>query len=81
VCNFRRNYTQQDSSPQGKESLTDSLVRQVEQKILVSCHCAMDGALPITQIHDITGALEERVNEHFPQIARVTIHPEPVEVR
>ena len=56
-------------------------VRQVEHKILVSCHCAMDGALPITQIHDVTGELEIRVKEHFPQIARVTIHPEPVEER
>jgi divalent metal cation (Fe/Co/Zn/Cd) transporter len=56
-------------------------VRQVEHKILVSCHCAMDGSLPITQIHDVTGALEERVKEHFTQIARVTIHPEPVEER
>jgi divalent metal cation (Fe/Co/Zn/Cd) transporter len=56
-------------------------VRQVEHKILVSCHCAMDGRLPITQIHDVTGALEDRVKEKFPQIARITIHPEPVEER
>jgi cation diffusion facilitator family transporter len=56
-------------------------VRQVEHKILVSCHCAMDGGLPITQIHDVTGELEIRVKERFPQIARVTIHPEPVEER
>jgi cation diffusion facilitator family transporter len=56
-------------------------VRQVEHKILVSCHCAMDGSLPITQIHDVTGELETRVKEKFPQIARVTIHPEPVEER
>ena len=56
-------------------------VRQVEHKILVSCHCAMDGSLPITQIHDVTGALKDRVKEKFPQIARITIHPEPVEER
>jgi cation diffusion facilitator family transporter len=56
-------------------------VRQVEHKILVSCHCSMDGSLPITQIHDVTGILEDRVKEQFPQIARVTIHPEPVEER
>jgi cation diffusion facilitator family transporter len=56
-------------------------VRQVEHKILASCHCAMDGSLPITQIHDITAALEDRVKEQFPQISRVTIHPEPVEER
>lgn len=57
----------------------DVRVRQVEHRILVSCHCAMDGALPITQVHDVTAALEDRVKERFPQIYRVTIHPEPVE--
>jgi len=57
--------------------LTALLVRLVERKILASCHCATDGSLPITQIHDVTGALEDRVKENFPQIARVTIHPEP----
>jgi divalent metal cation (Fe/Co/Zn/Cd) transporter len=41
----------------------------------------MDGSLPITQIHDVTGALEDRVKENFPRIAHVTIHPEPVEER
>jgi len=57
----------------------DVRVRQVEHRILVSCHCTMKGALPITQVHDVTAALEDRVKEKFPQIARVTIHPEPVE--
>jgi divalent metal cation (Fe/Co/Zn/Cd) transporter len=59
----------------------DVRVRQVEHHILVSCHCAMDGSLPITQVHDATAALEDRVKERFPQIYRVTIHPEPVEER
>jgi cation diffusion facilitator family transporter len=54
-------------------------VRQVEHKILVSCHCAMDGNLSVTDVHDVTAALEDRVKEKFPQIFRVTIHPEPVE--
>ncbi len=57
----------------------DVRTRQVEHHILVSCHCTMKGALPITQIHDVTAALEDRVKERFPQIHRVTIHPEPVE--
>jgi len=56
-------------------------VRSVEHKILVSCHCAMDGNLPVTSVHDVTAALENRVKEHFPQIYRLTIHPEPVEER
>jgi cation diffusion facilitator family transporter len=57
----------------------DVHVRQVEHHILASCHCTMRGALPITQVHDVTAALEDRVKEKFPQIYRVTIHPEPVE--
>ena len=54
-------------------------VRGVEHRVLVSCHCAMDGSLPITEVHDFTALLEGRVKEHFPQISRLTIHPEPVE--
>jgi divalent metal cation (Fe/Co/Zn/Cd) transporter len=54
-------------------------VRSVDHKILVSCHCAMDGNLPITEVHDVTAALEDRVKERFPQIFRLTIHPEPIE--
>jgi len=54
-------------------------VRQVEHHILASCHCTMRSELPITQIHDVTAALEDRVKESFPQVYRVTIHPEPLE--
>jgi cation diffusion facilitator family transporter len=54
-------------------------VRQVEHHIQVSCHCTMKSALPITQVHDVTAALEDRVKERFPQIYSVTIHPEPLE--
>jgi cation diffusion facilitator family transporter len=56
-------------------------VRRVEHKILASCHCAMDGNLPITQVHDVIGALEDHIKKRFSQVARVTIHPEPVEER
>ena len=59
----------------------DVRVRQVEHHILASCHCTMRGALAITQIHDVTAALEDRVKEKFPQVYRVTIHPEPAEER
>jgi cation diffusion facilitator family transporter len=57
----------------------DVRARQVEHHIYVSCHCTMKSSLPITQIHDVTAALEDRVKEKFPQIYRVTIHPEPFE--
>jgi divalent metal cation (Fe/Co/Zn/Cd) transporter len=59
----------------------DARVRQVEHRILVSCHCTMKSDLPINKIHDVTAALVDRVKEKFPQIHRVTIHPEPFEER
>jgi len=43
----------------------DARARQVEHHILVSCHCTMKGSLPITQIHDVTAVLEDRVKESF----------------
>lgn len=52
-------------------------VRGVEHRILVSCHCAMNGNLPITRVHDITAALEDVVKKRFPQISRLNIHAEP----
>jgi cation diffusion facilitator family transporter len=57
----------------------DVRARQVEHHIYVSCHCTMKSSLPITQVHDVTAALEDRCKERFPQIFRLTIHPEPVE--
>jgi cation diffusion facilitator family transporter len=59
----------------------DVHARQVEHRILLSCHCTMKSALPITLVHDVTAALEDRVKEKFPQISKVTIHPEPFEER
>jgi cation diffusion facilitator family transporter len=56
------------------------IVRQVEHHILASCHCVMRSELPVTEVHDVTAALEDRVKEKFPQIYRVTIHPEPQDV-
>jgi cation diffusion facilitator family transporter len=55
------------------------IVRQVAHHILASCHCVMRSELPITEVHDVTGAVEDRVKERFPQISRITIHPEPQE--
>jgi cation diffusion facilitator family transporter len=52
-------------------------VRRVESKIVASCKCTMQGGLRIPDVHDVTAAVEDRVRERFPQVARVTIHPEP----
>ena len=59
----------------------DVRVRQVDHHILVSCHCIMKRDYSITRIHDVLAALEDLVKERFPQISRVTIHPEPPEAQ
>jgi cation diffusion facilitator family transporter len=55
--------------------------RSVLHRVLVSCHCSMDGRLPITDVHDLTAKLEDRVKIKFPEISRFTIHPEPIDER
>jgi cation diffusion facilitator family transporter len=60
-------------------NLHEVIVRRAEHRIIVSCHCGMDGSLPITQVHDLTEAIQDRVKERFPQVFEVNIHPEPWE--
>jgi cation diffusion facilitator family transporter len=55
----------------------DIAIREVDHKIYVSCHCLMDGSLPITQVHDRTVELEALFRKLFPIIYKVTIHTEP----
>ena len=55
----------------------DIAIREINQKIYVSCHCLMDGALPITRVHDRTVELETLFKNTFPAIHKVTIHTEP----
>jgi cation diffusion facilitator family transporter len=55
--------------------------RSVQHRVFVSCHCLMDGDLPITEVHDLTARFEDRVKSKFPEISRLTIHPEPADER
>jgi divalent metal cation (Fe/Co/Zn/Cd) transporter len=55
----------------------DIVVREVDQKIYISCHCLLDGSLPITLVHDKTVELEDLFRKVFPNIHKVTIHTEP----
>jgi cation diffusion facilitator family transporter len=63
----------------GAVNLHEVTVRKAEHRIIVSCHCAMDGNAPITDVHDLTEILQDRVKGKFPQVYEVNIHPEPVE--
>jgi cation diffusion facilitator family transporter len=55
--------------------------RSVQHRVFVSCHCMMDGDLPVTEVHDLTAALEDRAKSKFPEISRLTVHPEPAQER
>jgi len=55
----------------------DIAIREIHQKIYVSCHCLVDGSLPITRVHDRTVELEALFKKTFPAIHKVTIHTEP----
>ncbi|MBI3667799.1 MAG: cation-efflux pump [Acidobacteria bacterium] len=43
----------------------------------ITCHCVFRGEMPIQRVHDITSRIETRFRQAFPQLYRVTIHPEP----
>jgi cation diffusion facilitator family transporter len=55
----------------------DISIREINDKIYVSCHALMDGSLPITRVHDRTVELEVLFKKTFPAIHKVTIHTEP----
>jgi cation diffusion facilitator family transporter len=55
----------------------DVAIREINEKIYVSCHCLMEGSLPITRVHDRTVELETLFKNTFPGIHKVTIHTEP----
>lgn len=59
----------------------DLQVRTVEGQVVISCHCVLDGTLPITRVHDLTTEFELRIKQRFPQLFRITIHCEPPEAR
>ena len=65
------------TTPRFRKNITVAQVRRLEDGFPEW----KTAGLPINQIHDVTGALVDRVKEKFPQIHRVTIHPEPFEER
>lgn len=44
----------------------------------VSCHCTLPDQLSMLRVHEVITALEDRFKAECPEVARVTIHPEPV---
>ncbi|MBC7262249.1 MAG: hypothetical protein H5T63_09560, partial [Chloroflexi bacterium] len=52
-------------------------VYKAEGKLFLALHCALDEQLPIAQAHDIATAIEERIKQECPEIARISVHVEP----
>jgi cation diffusion facilitator family transporter len=44
----------------------------------LTCHCTLPDELPMSRVHEIITALEDRFKLACPEVRRVTIHPEPL---
>jgi cation diffusion facilitator family transporter len=55
----------------------DIAVKRVNGRVYVSCHCTFPDDMPLSQVHDVSTALEARFKQEAPELFRVLIHPEP----
>lgn len=53
------------------------ICKRMGDHIFLSCHVTMQDNLPLSQVHDVTTALEVQFKQEAPQLFRVMIHPEP----
>ena len=55
----------------------DIAVREAGNRLYVSCHCTLNGDLPIGRVHQITREFESQFRSAAPSVHRLTIHSEP----
>jgi len=53
-------------------------VGRTGEHISLTCHCTLPDELPMSRVHQVITALEDRFKLESPEVFRVTIHPEPV---
>ncbi len=53
------------------------IVRHVNNSLDISLRCTFDGSTPITQIHDASTTIEDRLKAALPRVERVLVHAEP----
>jgi cation diffusion facilitator family transporter len=61
----------------GLRNCHNVVVRDVHNRLDVSLHCTFDGSTPITQIHDASTLIEDRLKAALPHVERVLVHAEP----
>lgn len=54
------------------------IVGRTGDHVILSCHCTLPDLLPMSRVHELITALEDRFKLACPEVYRVTIHPEPV---
>jgi cation diffusion facilitator family transporter len=52
-------------------------IKKVRDLVYLSCHCTLADDLPLSQVHDISTALEIRFKQAAPELFKVLIHTEP----
>lgn len=53
------------------------IFKRMGDHVFLSCHVTMEDNVPLSQVHDVTTAIEVQFKMEAPQLFRVMIHPEP----
>jgi len=61
----------------GREACHDISVRRLGRRYSVALHCTLDDKMLITEVHDLTTRIEERLRQEIPSLDRIIIHAEP----
>ena len=59
------------------EDVHEITVRRMGDHVDLSCHCTLPDDLRMHQVHQVITALEDHFKLECPEVAKVTIHPEP----
>lgn len=52
--------------------------RRIGNRIAIEAHVRMDGALPLTLVHERATSIERAIKQHFGSETHVTLHMEPI---
>jgi len=61
----------------GREACHDISVRRHGHRYSVAFHCTFDDKMPITEVHEVTTRIEERLRSEISSLDRIIIHAEP----
>jgi cation diffusion facilitator family transporter len=61
----------------GRDACHQITLRRRGRRFSAALHCTFGDKTPITQVHDITTRIEERLKAEIPALDRVIIHAEP----